>query len=254
MLILVLQDYYIIKIIIPDVSYFSQNKNAVNLSWKFYDRESYKDKLDFLKEEDSKNIMNYFIDKEIFAKQAITSTNNKSNKSIHTLINEDMIKKIKNEDKNSLYTYYSKSNADKDLVIKQPKDINFELAKRPSFRGLDNVGSFSYMNAILQCLANIKPITDYLLNANKYSEIYNNVALLCPLTLQYCQVLIGLFCNKSNTGSYSPKSFKAVVEEMIPLFQGIQANDSKDLIIFLLEVMNSELSELHNKRNNIKKE
>ena len=143
MLIFVLEDYQIIKIIIPDVSYFSQNENTVNLSWKFYDRESYKDKLDFLKEEDSQNIMNYFIDKGIFAKQAITSTNNKNNKSIHTLINEDMIKKIKNEDKNNLYTYYSKNNADKDLVIKQPKDINFDLAKRPSYRGLENVGAIA---------------------------------------------------------------------------------------------------------------
>ena len=116
-------------------------------------------------------------------------------------------------------------------MIKQPKDINFELAKRPSFRGFDNVGSFSYMNEILQCLANIKPITDYLLKVNKYGEIYDNVAL-CPLTLQYCQILIGLFCNISNTGSYSPKVFKVFIEEMIPSFQGVQANDSKDLNYF----------------------
>ena len=41
---------------------------------------------------------------------------------------------------------------------------------------------------------------------------------------------------------------------MNPLFQGVQANDSKDLIIFLLKVLNSELTKLHNKKNNIKKE
>ena len=29
------------------------------------------------------------------------------------------------------------------------------------------------MNATLQNIANIKPITDYLLNVNKYTEIYN---------------------------------------------------------------------------------
>jgi len=132
MLILVLEEYYIIKIIIPDVSYFSQNENTVNLSWKFYDLESYKDKLDFLREEDSKNMINYFIDKGIFATSSFTKKN-KRNETLYILINEDMIKKIKNVDKISYYTYYSKNNADKDLMIKQPKDINFDLAKRPSF-------------------------------------------------------------------------------------------------------------------------
>ena len=253
MLILVIEDNRIIKIIIPDVSYFSLNKNAVNLSWKFYERESYESKLDFLKEEDSESIMNYFIDKGIFAKPIINTSSNKRNKIAYTLINEDLYQKIKNEDKSNYYNYYSKSYEDKDLVIKQPKDINFELAKRPSFRGLENVGATCYMNATLQCLVSIKPITDYLLNANKYCEIYDNVAL-CPLTLQYCQVLFGLFCNKTNIGYYTPKLFKTFIGEMNPLFEGVQANDSKDLIIFLLEVMNSELSKLHNKKNNIKKE
>jgi len=37
---------------------------------------------------------------------------------------------------------------------------------------------------------------------------------------------------------------------MNPLFKGVQANDSKDLIIFLLEVMNNELVKINNKKNN----
>ena len=37
------------------------------------------------------------------------------------------------------------------------------MTKRPSFKGLDNVGDNYNMNSTLQCLANIKPITDYLL-------------------------------------------------------------------------------------------
>jgi ubiquitin C-terminal hydrolase len=55
------------------------------------------------------------------------------------------------------------------------------------------------------------------------------------MTMEYIQVLISLYCNKSRTGSYCPKNFKNIISEYNPLFKGIQANDSKDLIIFLLE-------------------
>ena len=74
---------------------------------------------------------------------------------------------------------------------------------------------------------------------------------ICRLTLEYSQVLIGLFCDNSPIGSYKPEQFKATIGELNSLFQGVQANDSKDLIIFLLETLNSELVKLHIRTHNI---
>ena len=246
MMIFVVKDYYTIKIIIPDVSYFSPNKNIVNLTWKFFIRELYLPKLEFLEKKESQEIMNYFIDKGIFAYPRMFLRKSYTNSS-QILINEELNAKSRNENKSNYYSNDITDISDTDLRIKQPKEINFQLVKRASYRGLDNVGSISYMNPILQCFGNIKPITEHLLSINKYTEIYDNCAL-CPLTLQYCQVLNGLYCNKSSKGSYSPKLFKATIDEMIPLFQGIQANDSKDLILFLIETMYNEL----NKPNTLK--
>jgi ubiquitin C-terminal hydrolase len=106
------------------------------------------------------------------------------------------------------------------------------------------------MNATLQCLANIKPITDNLLNQKNYNFLYQNNDI-CKMTIQYIQVLIGLFCSESTKGSFCPENFKKAISELNPLFQGVQANDSKDLIIFLLEIMNNELVKIHNKKYNI---
>ena len=41
---------------------------------------------------------------------------------------------------------------------------------------------------------------------------------------------------------YAPNGFKDIISEMNPLFQGIAANDSKDLIIFLYENIHREIN------------
>ena len=61
------------------------------------------------------------------------------------------------------------------------------------------------------------------------------------LAYEYLQVIINLWKNQ-NIQYYSPYGFKEIIGKMERLFQGIQANDSKDLIIFLLENLHNELN------------
>ena len=240
MIIFGIDDFHIIKIIITDTTPYINDKKVVNLTWKFYDPYEYNDKLNTLENKNSDDTFIYFLVMEIFTKSSVSGA--RGNKHVYELINEDF-------NQNS---HYGNKTINNNQPIMNPQNINFNMAKRPSFRGLDNVGDKYNMNPVIQCLANIKPVTDYLLKHDKYSEIFNN-QFICSLTIQYCQVLLGLFCDNSNVGSYSPQQFKNILNKMIPLFQGVQVNDSGDLFIFLLESLNSELSKLHNKRLNITK-
>ena len=106
--------------------------------------------------------------------------------------------------------------------------------------GLENIGATCYMNATLQCLANVKNLTKHLLKPENIRKIQNNT-LRNKLTDAYLNVLINLW-QKENIAHYAPNYFKKVIGEMNPLFKGIQTNDSKDLILFLLETMHSELN------------
>ena len=47
--------------------------------------------------------------------------------------------------------------------------------------------------------------------------------------------------------SVKPLKFKNLISEMNPIFKGVQANDSKDLILILLETMDKELTLRNNK-------
>ena len=112
--------------------------------------------------------------------------------------------------------------------------------KKSFTAGLNNIGATCYMNATLQCLAHIKKLTKYLLKPEHFQTIIKN-KFKCKLTEAYLTVLVNLWQNV-NINNYSPYNFKQIISDMNTLFRGNQANDSKDLILFLLETMHNELN------------
>ena len=235
MMILFLENYNMIKILFSYDDPMIKEIKLINITFIFDYIDVYYALQKLFRDETSDNILIYLSQKiNIISQPKYKYFDKKINKYTFTAINEE--KNIINNFENN--------------KIKNPNMINFNLVNIPSYRGLENVGATCYMNATLQCLANIKPITDYLLNKKNYEFLYKN-GILCNMTLHYSQVLLGLFCNESNNGYYSPKDFKDEIGEYNPLFKGVQANDSKDLIIFLLEILNNELVKMHNKKRNI---
>ena len=99
------------------------------------------------------------------------------------------------------------------------------------------------MNAVLQCFSNIERLRVYFLeNKPKIKNEKNKLS----------SSLLTIFENlweKPTSTYYVPQEFKDVISEMNPLFKGIQANDAKDLILFILETIHNELNEINNNIN-----
>ena len=249
MIILFFKKYLTIKVLIHSLSPFKKINNLINLRFVFKYEQYYEKYKEMFKKYNSQEIIKFFLCINIFAIPSY-KCKNQSGQTVYLCFNEEG-NQIQYNSEMDRFTKIMDDKNDISREILHPKNINFNLLKNISIRGLDNVGATCYMNATLQCLANIKPITEYLLNYENYLFLYQNVNL-CLLTLKYAQVLIGLFCNESRKGSYCPEDFKKIISEYNPLFQGVKANDSKDLIIFLLEILNSELIKIHNIKHKIK--
>ena len=155
-------------------------------------------------------------------------------------------KKLKQKEENLNKFKFSLEQEQKDFEVQKTKE---ELSKLPNLVGLQNIGATCYMNATLQALSNTNSLTEYFLDKTKFSPNNQNK----KLTSEYYKVLSNLWSETKKNGDYAPYDFKQALSEENTLFAGIQANDSKDLINFLLERFHIELNNPNpnNNDNNI---
>ena len=136
----------------------------------------------------------------------------------------------------------------------------------PPLMGLKNVGATCYMNATLQCFSQIEKLVNYF----KYKIYVEQVVIkyqldnkLC-LTQSFKDLIENLwpsninyikqeFIHKNSNNSYfAPYEFKQKISDMNPLFQGAQANDSKDLVNFIVMTLHEEMNKANkNKQKSI---
>ena len=107
--------------------------------------------------------------------------------------------------------------------------------------GLSNIGATCYMNATLQSFSSVGFLVNELLIPEFYEKLEKNKESKMRLTFALAEVFKNLWENSNDKKDYPPEYFKNVISDMNPLFKGIAANDPKDLILFMLETMHSEL-------------
>ena len=171
---------------------------------------------------------------------------NKKKDKIESKINDDQTQKglfvkgqinIDNNKKESFLTL--KINNKDDLNISEDRYYKILI-------GLNNIGATCYMNSTIQCLSNTKKLAEYFLTKFQYNK--NDKSK--KISNEFYILLKALWNVKNNKNKpYSPESFKNAIGEENPLFQGIQANDIRDLINFLLENIHVELNIENNNKN-----
>jgi len=187
---------------------------------------------------------NLELQKDIIDKQAVQ--NKQLEEKLKNMQTEE--NKIKLEQNQKIQKLTSELNQKNQECLQIRKKYDELLLKYngliPNTVGLNNIGATCYMNATLQSLSNVKELSHYFLT--KYTPNDANK----KLSNEYCTVVKNLWDRKNNGRSFSPDSFKNTLSQMNPLFAGIAANDSKDLINFILETLHNELNKPTGKINN----
>ena len=116
--------------------------------------------------------------------------------------------------------------------------ISYNIQEEPKI-GLANIGATCYMNATLQCLSHSINLSNYFLEKKNQKLIKSK-----QLSNAFLEVIKRLWIKSYNKNKtyYEPHDFKNIISDMNPLFQGIAANDSKDLVNFILQQLHEELN------------
>ena len=158
------------------------------------------------------------------------------------------INKIQSNKENSNFKIVDNFNSNKNNNLKNEDIIIPYTNYSVHCLGLENIGATCYMNATLLCVCNISSLKNYFENIIQVNKDINNRE--APLTRSFSELLNKLWSQTFET-YYAPHNFKNIVSNLNPLFRGIQANDSKDLIIFIYETLHNELNNPPSSNDNI---
>ena len=101
------------------------------------------------------------------------------------------------------------------------------------------------MNATLQCFCNIEKFVNYF-KYNKHlidnvKNDYNKMKLSSAFRLLIEKLWPDNYLQQ-RTSHYAPYNFKELISFMNPIFKGVAANDSKDLVNFIIMTLHEELN------------
>jgi len=129
--------------------------------------------------------------------------------------------------------------------------------------GLQNVGTTSCMNAILQCFCNILHFVDFFKFNSKIEETINKYLIEKKLCLTssfkilidnlwpYSNKILSNYCGKNTNNIYFiPKEFTNKISKMNDLFKDSAENDAKDFLNFIIMKLHQELNEISKESSN----
>ena len=188
--------------------------------------------------------------------QEFSSKPDENKNKINTEINQPQ--NTKNSDKNP--TNLTSITPDQQIIQPPyvlPPEYLFHIT------GLYNIGSTCYMNATLQCLLHVSPLISYFIRVypkdkDKLEKLNESIFSKGKISEAFFEIIKSISeagknkknitqnnpyqnYNKSND-AVSPEIFQKTVGKYNPQFQNLEANDSKDLILYLLQVMHQELN------------
>jgi len=164
---------------------------------------------------------------------------------------DEYYKQLKDDKNNNNNTKDSSMNIEQsNNHLNEQPTITFDRYKKAPMVSLENVGNTSYMNCVIQGLANIRSIVSYYL---RYLNDFKENLQEMPLSYSFSRVIFHLYPYPQDplSKSFSLSSFHKVITYLNPMFKGSSTKDPVDFIIYLLETLHNDDKKMPNNKNDL---
>ncbi|XP_014300569.1 ubiquitin carboxyl-terminal hydrolase Usp2 isoform X1 [Microplitis demolitor] len=158
-----------------------------------------------------------------------TAANNTSNSpvGVHQAISRGVNEQIEES---------SSSRPPRSSRIPTRRDENYGL------NGLRNIGNTCFMNSVIQCLSNTKPLLEYLLNEQYLNDINQSTSSMKGALIKVFAQVINELWESSGDHVVNTSSLKHQIQRFAPRFMGYAQQDAQEFLRYLLEGLHEDVN------------
>ena len=109
--------------------------------------------------------------------------------------------------------------------------------------GLRNIGNTCFMNSVLQCLSNTRPLLEYMLITKGYlADINTTTSTMKGSLIKAYGKLIQDLWSEGKHNDADTSHLKGQIQKFAPVFRGARQHDSQELLRFLLEGLHNDVN------------
>ncbi|XP_053621781.1 ubiquitin carboxyl-terminal hydrolase 37-like isoform X2 [Plodia interpunctella] len=121
--------------------------------------------------------------------------------------------------------------------------VEKQQSQTSGLNGLRNIGNTCFMNSVIQCLSNTRPLLEYLSDEKYQGEI--NTTLSCmkgALIKAFASVIKELWRSGEKDSVVNTTSLKSQVQRFAPRFMGYSQQDAQEFLRYLLEGLHEDVN------------
>lgn len=99
-----------------------------------------------------------------------------------------------------------------------------------------------FMNSVIQCLSNTRPLLEYLLNEQYLSDINTTTSSMKGALIKAFSQVIQELWEENCDHSVNTSNFKSQIQRFAPRFMGYSQQDAQEFLRYLLEGLHEDVN------------
>ncbi|XP_033355493.1 ubiquitin carboxyl-terminal hydrolase 4-like isoform X3 [Bombus vosnesenskii] len=114
--------------------------------------------------------------------------------------------------------------------------------ERCGLNGLRNIGNTCFMNSVIQCLSNTRPLLEYLLNEQYLADINTSTSSMKGALIKAFSQVIHELWEVGGDLVVNTTALKSQIQRFAPRFMGYSQQDAQEFLRYLLEGLHEDVN------------